>query len=211
MPPLGYFHSYSDPNNSILATLHQVEVQSPTMTLVSSNRSQDTDAASFAIVKSVEVMPAQLSAEKRHFTWRFDIAKVNFDSLAQDANTTDGSSPNRIVGIGSVLYRLRCINVTSPVAVQESDWVVAETVWPKGVAVLLNGIALEIRRKSHYGKDLPIDLTKHMKEGENVLSIAMTCPKNRKRPSIPSAQRWFKSQIRLKLEKTFHLLRRQMQ
>jgi hypothetical protein len=40
-----------------------------------------------------------------------------------------------------------------------AEWVVYDTVWPESTSLAINKSQLEIRRKNHHGKDLPIDIT----------------------------------------------------
>jgi hypothetical protein len=50
---------------------------------------------------------------------------------------------------------------------------VKETSWPSSCFVKINDIDIEIRRKFHHGKDLPVDLTLHVREGKNNIKIAI--------------------------------------
>jgi hypothetical protein len=50
-------------------------------------------------------------------------------------------------------------------------WFSAETSFPEFATLKFNGSFLEVRRKLHFGKDLPIDVTDLLKAGENSLEI----------------------------------------
>lgn len=45
----------------------------------------------------------------------------------------------------------------------ENDWIVSEMKWPDAIFFQVNGNPLELRRKFHYGKDLPVDITSLVK------------------------------------------------
>lgn len=172
-PPSGLVRSFRDPPNVVPATLHQVHVRSPNLTSVETNGNSDK-ASYLAFIKNATVMPERLTKGKRHFKWDFDVDGDHFQSLAQCPDGKDGAPPTRIFRAGSHIVRLRCVKVSDLHEIRESDWVLAETFWPNGIAVLLNGIALEFRKKALHGKDLPVDITKHIRDGANTFSVAIT-------------------------------------
>ncbi|KAE8331722.1 hypothetical protein BDV39DRAFT_189666 [Aspergillus sergii] len=78
----------------------------------------------------------------------------------------------RFYSSGNLVYRLRCIKMPSATSeVVESVWSVAESVWPSVFYVHVNGVELFVRRRVHNGKDLPLDITDHLREGENTVSL----------------------------------------
>lgn len=178
LPPLGQTRSYTEPPNPISAALHQAQARSPTLTSIDTSGKSGSTVILFAFVRRLNVMPSRLNAEKRHFNWTVEIPKEEYDFLAKDIETNDGAPPRRVVQNGSCFSRVRCVNVTNRGEITEGDWVIAETTWPNGVAIIINGTALEIRKKIHHGKDLPVDVTKLIKEGTNSVKVATTRPKN---------------------------------
>lgn len=94
-----------------------------------------------------------------------------------EPNNPASAEPVRQVTNGSSLYRLKCIQVpattTTSTAVSEDVWVTGDTVWPNGIFLAINGKQLEVRRKLHHGKDVPIDLTNDVKEGLNTLTCSV--------------------------------------
>ena len=59
------------------------------------------------------------------------------------------------------------------------DWTISDTVWPDTVFLEINGYQLEVRRKNHHGKDLPIDITRF------VIPKTAAGDENRTKVSIP--------------------------
>jgi hypothetical protein len=55
--------------------------------------------------------------------------------------------------------------------VAEQVWSVAESVWPSVFYVHVNKVELFVRRRVHNGKDLPLDITDYLQEGENLISL----------------------------------------
>ena len=174
-PPSGHVRSFRDPPNAVPATLHQVHVRSPNLTSVNADGNLD-NTSYFAFVRDVAVMPQRLTKANRHFRWTFELGGEHFQSLAKLSSGQGGAPPARIFRVGSRTVRLRCVKVSDLQDICESDWVLAETFWPNGIAILLNGTALEFRKKVLHGKDLPVDITKHIREGANFFSVAITRP-----------------------------------
>lgn len=74
---------------------------------------------------------------------------------------------------GSYRYRLRmCTQPETQATPTESDWVVTPTSWPGHIFFDLNKQHLELRRKQHFNKDQPLELTDILHEGDNVLRIS---------------------------------------
>lgn len=169
LPPHGYCLSPTVPPNPALTAIHQAQATSPIYSAVdASGKSDGKDA--FAFIKMLSVMPKRLGATLNHFKWVFEMAKEKVYALAEDNESSNGP-PTRTVCKGSQYLRLRSIKGASDANLGESDLVVGKNTWPPGVAALLNGKVLEFRRKAHYGEDLPVDVTRYVKEGENILQI----------------------------------------
>lgn len=171
LPPHGYSLSSTVPLNPALTALHQAQARSPIYASVDATGKLDGKDA-FAFMKNLSVMPKRLGAILNHFKWIFEMTKEKFDTLAEDNESSNNGPPTRTVRKGSQYLRLRSIKGASDDNMGESDWVVRKNVWPPGVAALLNGKVLEFRRKTHHGDDLPVDVTRYIKEGENILQIA---------------------------------------
>lgn len=87
-----------------------------------------------------------------------------------------GEPPTRsMIGLGCLVYRLRCIEVRSSVGksalANDSEWSMKESIWPKNIFIEVNGMRVEIRRKERWGKDLPADITNFIRAGSNTLTI----------------------------------------
>ncbi|KFX99930.1 hypothetical protein V490_01581 [Pseudogymnoascus sp. VKM F-3557] len=71
-------------------------------------------------------------------------------------------------------YRVRCCRVNEET--QKDNFIISDTNWPPTIFMEINDIILEIRRKSQYGRDLPVDITPHVvnrgPEKENKLGVA---------------------------------------
>lgn len=170
LPPQGYGLLSTIPPNPPLTALHQAQARSPIYASIDATGKLDGRDA-FAFMKNLSVMPKRLGATLNHVKWVFEMTKENFNALAEDNESSDNGPPTRTVRKGSQYLRLRCIKGAGDDNLGDSDWVVRRNVWPTGVAALLNGRVLEFRRKAHHGDDIPVDVTRYIKEGENILQI----------------------------------------
>lgn len=177
LPPYNYGLSSTVTPNPPLTALHQAQARSPIYVSVDATGKLDGKDA-FAYIKTLSVMPKRLGATLNHFKWGFEMTKEKFDALAEDTESSNNGPPTRTVRKGSQYLRLRSIKGASDDNLGESDWVVRKNFWPPGVAALLNGKALEIRKKAHHGDDLPVDVTRYVKEGENILQIVFANTKD---------------------------------
>ncbi|MCJ1257163.1 hypothetical protein MMC24_004988 [Lignoscripta atroalba] len=176
LPPSGYSMPILQQPNPAASALHQAYVRDPTLVTEGiPGKPSDSGGTSsyFQTVNSFAINPFTMPPQSRTVIKDFHISTQMFESLPQDESKEYGTSTARRVNTGSHLYRLRCIDVTHAKEISESQWVIGETAWPSAVAVILNGISLEIRRKPHHGKDLPIDITSHVKEGVNHLQVSV--------------------------------------
>lgn len=163
--------AHPDPS---LSALHQAHLRSPILSYVDLKGDPSNKAKCYRFIKHVLMPPEELSGKNRHVNWDFRVSKEVTDWFARDAPSTHGAPLTRTIMPGSRLCRIRCISLKEKIGMPtQSEWAVADNVWPGSTAVVLNGIALDIRKKTHHGKDLPIDVTSYIKPGQNNLSSAV--------------------------------------
>lgn len=157
-----------------ISTFHQSHISSPTLNVVNT-KSSIQDQKYFTYIEKVQLSPERLHANKRHLKWTLNLCRNDVDSLVK-LDQTSTSHPSQLnVEIPSRLCRIRCVKANDLATdFTESDWVASENTWPSGIALLLNGRALEIRKKLHHNKDLPINITSALIEGENNILIAVS-------------------------------------
>ncbi|MCJ1225670.1 hypothetical protein MMC12_002319 [Toensbergia leucococca] len=174
LPPPGYIQPASISPRPLTSALHQAHVRSPILQMIDITDERDDKNEYFRYFKSLAAGPIQLSLEKCYHRGVFLATNKFIESLATDLITSLGSPPTRAMRMGSCSCRLRCVNMTAigddPT---ESQWAVAENTWPANIAIQLNDTVLEIRRKIHHGKDLPVDVTPYIKEGDNTLMVSI--------------------------------------
>ncbi|KAF4630616.1 hypothetical protein G7Y89_g7523 [Cudoniella acicularis] len=182
MPPM---QPISNPD---ITALHQAHLRSPI--LVVSRNSQvekpqdDPSHRFYQTVRGFAFGPTAISKDSPITKFEFQISDDEFVRVARDHPTYPGKPNTRELKSGSLQYRLRCIQTRRDVTMcLTPDWVVTDTSWPDTTFLSFNRAQLELRRKYHHGKDLPVDVTPHvLNSGPNVMNrVTITTPKWRQK------------------------------
>lgn len=172
IPPPGYAQPppvHSTPN---ISALHQSHFRSPVLKVIKNLNEVEMSLKLFQYVKKLALGPKPLDQRLSSYAWEFSVSAEEYQVRAIDTLSPNGAPSQRTVRLGSQTYRLRCFEHTAiGSAYQESQWIVAETTWPANILISINGMNVEIRRKRHYAKDLPVDLTPYILEGTNHLQM----------------------------------------
>ncbi|KAF7592729.1 hypothetical protein BBP40_012560 [Aspergillus hancockii] len=172
LPPPGPIPVNPAPPLSLRDGLHQAHLRDPHNCLLSPGPAGGKEVELFQYLSSFAVPPMPLGRVKCVFQWKFNLSKTDQQQFPKLRPGRGGQRPLRFYASGNRVYRLRCIKVlpsTSNVA--EQVWSVAESVWPSVFYVHVNKVELFARRRVHNGKDLPLDITDHLQEGENLISL----------------------------------------
>jgi hypothetical protein len=112
---------------------------------------------------------AVLAIEK----WMLSVPPEDAQLIPLNVPGAPGEPPSRTVDESSQMFRLRCIKWQSDKLPDEHAWATADTSWTSYAYFTFNGSSLHPRKKLHHGKDLPIDLSGLMKEGDNTLEVTI--------------------------------------
>ncbi|CAG7559275.1 unnamed protein product [Fusarium equiseti] len=153
-------------HDSLQVGLHQVEVRSPRRV-----PSHPGKGRFYQFVRSLVYEPTALEPQTGLRTLSFTVPERHIQGLSKKIE--GNGLPFCYYSEGSYRYRLRiCSQPETQTIPTESDWVVAATSWPSHIFIDLNMQHLELRRKQHFNKDQPVELTDHLHEGENILKIS---------------------------------------
>ncbi|CAD6440367.1 625c08a4-fe8c-469f-928d-9da2e8c454b4 [Sclerotinia trifoliorum] len=173
IPPLGFMHPQGIPDPYSNA-LHQADVRSPRLVTVNVSQGGTTARRFYQFVKNFPMSPRKIPFELALNKLEFHIPADALKYISRDRLIGKDPLMVREVGSKSLQYRLRCSSdVADTDAFPVSRWVVSDTVWPDVIFMDINGNELEIRRKQHHGKDLPVDVTPYIHAGINVITISM--------------------------------------
>ncbi|KAL8838386.1 MAG: hypothetical protein Q9170_002146 [Blastenia crenularia] len=169
--------AFPDPS---LTALHQYHSRSPVLMATDCFESGNSGTKYFRYIKAVTVLDQRLRVGfRQHLEWRFDIDETALGLLSGTIQGQDGSMPQRSIQAHSAFCRVRCIDASRFLGeIGESEWVVTRQIWPSNVTMLLNDKPLDLRKKNHYGKDLPADITSLVQKGTNSLSVSIIRAQN---------------------------------
>ncbi|RGP72313.1 hypothetical protein FSPOR_2820 [Fusarium sporotrichioides] len=153
-------------HGSLQVGLHQVEVRSPRRVPSHSGKGRF-----YQFVKQLVYEPVHLEPSVGLRCLSFTVPE---DYMRQLTRKIEGTGlPFCYYSEGSYRYRLRmCMLPETQSPPTESDWVVTATSWPSHIFFEVNKKRLELRRKQHFNKDQPLELTDFLLEGENSLRIS---------------------------------------
>ena len=174
MPPLGTLITRTewpyDPSDrkALLMSLHQAHVRSPTRVI----KKGETERC-YQATKLLPLEPTPIAPKETLYEFRFQVAEDQLPLAAIGSRVSAALLPVVEHSNGSLRWRIRCCMVSTwPEAPAEQDWVTLDTSWPCLIHMMLNDKVLEIRRHTHNGRDLPIEVTDMVVAGTNVLEIA---------------------------------------
>ncbi|CAN9369800.1 unnamed protein product [Alternaria alternata] len=174
LPALDYQQPQQRVPNPTRFALHQAHLRSPDL------QSQSESSPLYIFLSRFLKPPARLSAPACTIEkWTFTLSPSDMQKIATTVRDTIGGPGAMNINEGNNFVRLRCVEwpQSSPMGTPTSDlWAVADTHWIPHSYYTFNGTPLDPRKKNHYGKDLPIDLTGLLKEGENVLEFVVMAP-----------------------------------
>ncbi|PBP20126.1 MIZ/SP-RING zinc finger protein [Diplocarpon rosae] len=166
IPPLNYMHS-SAPAVPEIAALHQAHLRSPRLVAADTpppGMAPDNPSLRFyQAIKGFALPPTKISANTPLSKYDFRIPESQLALVPHDTCKPNGHVITREFRRGTLQYRLRCIQMQKPDAkCSIADWLSKDTVWPESVSLAINMKHLELRRKNHHGKDLPLDITPYV-------------------------------------------------
>ena len=179
LPPAGVEPIQILTPNPHLVALHQAHLRSPKYLTLNMKGLEDPSVRLYSVPVGFALEPQFLGPSIPFYSWTFDFPANDRQQLAVNTVppnpcTYIGKHLVRRVHDGTLLYRLRCLQAPDSLeSVTESSWVNQEIVWPSCCFISCNNAHLEIRRKMHYGKDLPLDLTPFLLQGKNNVVVAM--------------------------------------
>ncbi|KAL8713343.1 MAG: hypothetical protein Q9220_002542 [cf. Caloplaca sp. 1 TL-2023] len=175
IPPPGRTLTQQSLARPDITAIHQHNAVSPILKAEGCFDEQNSGHKRFRCLKGVTILPDRLMVGfRQHLSWNFDLGEDDLRLLSGTLLAQLGIPPTRAVHVGSEFRRIRCVDAAKlGDSISESDWATARQTWPSNVAVILNNKSFDIRKKVHYGKDLPVDITASLQPGRNTLSVSI--------------------------------------
>ncbi|KAI7546766.1 hypothetical protein KC331_g5414 [Hortaea werneckii] len=152
------------------SALHQAHLRSP----IPGPATLEPNAQKlFRQVTGCALSPNKIARSRPHQSWTFKPLDAYLNAVPPlTYGPEDKTKRYRILGDGAVTYRMRCCKFEPAIGFPDlSTWVTTDCYWPETALFQLNGKALEARKKLHFGRYLPIDVTQYMTKGENTLEV----------------------------------------
>ncbi|KAJ5174886.1 uncharacterized protein N7482_000763 [Penicillium canariense] len=173
LPPAGHRAPQVLQPNPMRIGLHQADLRDPVKLLLHRGLGGEMmQTELYQYLDGFLLNPTVIDLDTFKYTWDFLVSTRDRQCFPQYVDRGQGQRPARMYEPGCRTYRLRAIAL--PSSQKESAqrvWPTANTTWPSVFYVFVNGTELYVRRKVHNGKDLPLDITKYLHEGENKLTI----------------------------------------
>ncbi|KAJ4333547.1 hypothetical protein N0V95_009392 [Ascochyta clinopodiicola] len=148
--------------------LHQAHARSPVITAA------DLTSPVYYFWQGFVCKPQRLfnpNTKIEKMTFSFSAKEMEF--LANAIAGPAGAPDQRCVDKNHKTIRLRCVKWPSHEPPTDHLWAVAETSWIPYSYFTFNESSLQLRKKLHHGKDLPVDLTGLVRVGENTLEVSV--------------------------------------
>ncbi|MCJ1409067.1 hypothetical protein MMC19_003144 [Ptychographa xylographoides] len=155
------------------SALHQAHLREPELLLTDCDSNIQGETGYFQFVRELAGTPSLVNSGARNVYNKFHVSEAALQTIPQDLRLPFGAPSQRKIRNGSRMFRFRCIQWSVSACPTESQFFTNETIWPSNIAVTFNEACVELRRKVHHGKDMPVDLTNMIKEGTNSLHMAI--------------------------------------
>lgn len=164
IPPYGHLWQPQpiDPSQS---ALHQAHLRSP---LLKTAPNPKVGRKLYQSVVGFAVPPTKLANKRAQQTLEFAASEEDINNLPSQMLASLGNPTIRVVSEETKMYRLRCARSQTT---EEHEWILQDTYWPAGMFLVFNGALLDMRKRMMHGKDLPVDVTPFVRQGENQLEI----------------------------------------
>ncbi|KAF5846149.1 hypothetical protein GGP41_008609 [Bipolaris sorokiniana] len=169
LPPSGRVQPQQRVANPARFSLHQAHLRSPVL------NAHSVPSPLYTFQEGYVKSPARLSEpgctmEK----WVFVVTPDKMTSFPKTVRQSVADPGVRSINETNKIARLRCIKWKDKTYTpKEHVWATTDTSWIPYLYLSLNGTPLEARKKMHHGKDLAVDVTDLLREGENVLEMTV--------------------------------------
>ncbi|KAI0186779.1 hypothetical protein EV127DRAFT_166242 [Xylaria flabelliformis] len=158
---------------SINNALHQAHLRSPKRVHREHLKTYSYERH-YQAIKGFALEPTLIPSEPYLYEFTFDIPGTVLGKLSLNERVAGETHPINRYTDGSLHIRLRCCNRPETAEpIPDHVWVTSETTWPDHIFMGLNERVVEVKRKQHHSKDLPVDVSSFLHLGKNTLSVSV--------------------------------------
>lgn len=176
LPPDGYRVPPTLGPNPMRLGLHQADLRDPVKKFIgqepNGERVDVTELYHFA--NDFSLTPQFIDGNVPCYEWSFNLSEEDYSRLPRlhHDEPGQGQRPVQTLQAGCRTFRLRSVTMCDSEREDPTQsWFTKGTTWPSVFYIFVNGVEMFVRRKPHNGKDLPLDITKHLMKGENKVTV----------------------------------------
>lgn len=153
--------------------LHLANLRDPMKKLVTAGPGgEPIETELFSYFAKFLISPTLINVDEPSYTWNFNLSPGDTNRLPRITGAKDGHPSLWTYQPDCHTIRLRSICLSgNPDSVDEQTWATSATHWPSVFYIAVNGRELHVRRKVQNLKDLPLDISEHLKPHENSIRI----------------------------------------
>lgn len=155
--------------------LHQAGLRDPLKKCIKKGPGGEMrEAELYHYVSHFALEPSVVDPKGYNYVWNFSVSADDMTRHPRPVETPVREGHRRILTYqsGCRTFRLRCVALpASETEKTKTLWHTAPTTWPSVFYIHLNGKEFTPRRKVHNGKDLPLDITLDLQQGDNKLQV----------------------------------------
>ncbi|KAH7326349.1 hypothetical protein B0I35DRAFT_132410 [Stachybotrys elegans] len=159
---------------SVRPSLHLLHLRSPKRTSVSLATSPH-----YQFITRLAVGPTHIVPQNRLWKLKFWLTEEQLSKVNPSVEPAPDDPPASRYYNGSYRYRLRLCALPDDRTPDEEDWVVLAAHWPEHIFITFNGEPQFTLRKQHSHHDRPIELTRSLVQGENLVEVSIPVSKLR--------------------------------
>ncbi|EFQ99721.1 MIZ zinc finger protein [Nannizzia gypsea CBS 118893] len=140
---------------------------------MSKPESQEPGENLFHSFESFAIPPTSLDWNQCNFQIPFTLSQSQYTTLPRPLHLPNTCHITQGVFDGCKAYQVKCIRLTNTLSLTEEKWMAAECSWPTAIYIHINGQEHFFRRKFHFGKDLPVPISRALRQGTNEIKISL--------------------------------------
>ncbi|KAJ5669366.1 hypothetical protein N7462_010436 [Penicillium macrosclerotiorum] len=173
LPPSGYKMPQTVHPVPMRLGLHLADLRDPFKKLMKRlDNGTMVDTELYQYLGGHMLTPTFIDPDTFSYSWNFRLNSQDCQRFPRYVETDKGKRAERTYQGGCRVLRLRSIALNpSEEGNQQRLWPTTNTTWPSVFYVFVNDTELFVRRKVYNGKDLPLDITNYLHEGDNKITI----------------------------------------
>jgi len=173
LPPPGHRLPHTVNPSSMRMALHQADLRDPEKRLGEVGPNKEwVELELFQHLGNFILRPQIIDPKKLRYDWDFQVPETECKRFPHLQERGGGKRHFQTIQPGCSIFRLRFITLR-PFEQDNVErlWSTKNPVWPSVLYIFVNGTELYVRRKAHHGKDIPLEISRLVRPGNNTVTI----------------------------------------